>query len=76
MHNVVLIRQNNFQEIDYGISVEADPNQSDVLMPDDSGIDVEKSKDKVARGEEALTVLDNPKTRNQFLNEIMEVSYH
>nr|XP_018907378.1 PREDICTED: CDK5 regulatory subunit-associated protein 3 [Bemisia tabaci] len=60
-------------EIDYGISVEADPNQSDVLMPDDSGIDVEKSKDKVARGEEALTVLDNPKTRNQFLNEIMEL---
>lgn len=29
--------------------------------------------DSIARGTDALTVLDNPVTRNQFVNELLEV---
>lgn len=51
-------------EIDFNVSIE------------DSGIKVEDSgvAGGVARGTEALTLLDSPQHREQFLDEIFEVS--
>lgn len=51
------------QDIDYGISLE------------ESGIVVEspQTEGSVARGNEALTLLDNYDTRNEFMNDILEV---
>uniref|UniRef100_A0A1Y1MDJ6 CDK5 regulatory subunit-associated protein 3 n=1 Tax=Photinus pyralis TaxID=7054 RepID=A0A1Y1MDJ6_PHOPY len=42
---------------------------------DDTGIVVEKSgiDGGIARGHQAFTLLDNPKTRDQFLNDLMEL---
>lgn len=53
------------QDIDYGISLE------------ESGIVVESPQidGSIARGNEALTLLDNYQTRNEFMNDILEVSY-
>ena len=52
------------QEIDFSISLE------------ESGIVVESSGTEggVAKGKEALTLLDNPVSRNKFIDELMEVS--
>ena len=54
----------NEADIDYGISLE------------ESGIEVEtvEQDTNVARGVEAYTVLDNPKTRDEFISQLMEVS--
>ncbi|XP_049770734.1 CDK5 regulatory subunit-associated protein 3 [Schistocerca cancellata] len=53
----------NSEEIDFNISLE------------ESGIVVEATglEGGVARGNEALTVLDNPRLRNQFIDEVMEL---
>lgn len=52
-----------FIQIDFNISLE------------ESGIVVQSSgaEGVVARGKEALTILDNPETRNTFIDELMEV---
>lgn len=53
------------QDIDYGISLE------------ESGIVVESPQmdGSIARGNEALSLLDNYETRNEFMNDILEVRY-
>lgn len=54
------------QDIDYGISLE------------ESGIVVEnvQTDGSIARGNEALTLLDNFQTKNEFMNDILEVRHH
>jgi hypothetical protein len=45
---------------------------------DESGIEVESpnaTDSSVARGNEALTVLDNPRTKNEFIAQLMEVRF-
>lgn len=51
------------QDVDYGISLE------------ESGIVVESSQTggSIARGNEALTLLDNYQTRKAFMDDILEV---
>lgn len=53
------------QDIDYGITLE------------ESGIEVEAEESSVgvAKGKNALTVLDNPETREQFTNQLLEVTH-
>ncbi|XP_065212865.1 CDK5 regulatory subunit-associated protein 3 [Planococcus citri] len=57
------ISEVNDTDIDYGISLE------------ESGIEVETAEKEtnVARGVEAYTVLDNPKTRDEFISQLMEL---
>lgn len=57
------ISEVNDADIDYGISLE------------ESGIEVEPAEQdiSVARGVEAYTVLDNPKTRDEFISQLMEL---
>ncbi|XP_049819769.1 CDK5 regulatory subunit-associated protein 3 [Aethina tumida] len=49
-------------------------NHVDINL-EESGIVLEKSglDGGIARGEEALTILDNPKTREQIINNLMEI---
>ena len=65
------------EEIDWDISVSEEQEIDFGITMDESGIEVESSpKDgNVARGNEALTVLDNPRTRNEFLAQLLAVSY-
>ena len=62
-------------EIDWDISVSEEPEIDFGISMDESGIEVEPAnKDvSVARGKEALTVLDNPSTRNEFIAQLLEV---
>lgn len=62
-----LKREDSFEIVDY--------SDVDVNL-EESGIIVEKSGTDggVARGEEALTILDNPKTREQIINNLMELN--
>lgn len=67
------------EEIDWDISVE---NDNEINFDYDcelgeSGIEVEveESDKNVARGSEANSVLDNPKTRDEFLAEVLEVNF-
>lgn len=55
--------QSATEEVDYNISLE------------ESGIVVEATGHEggVARGHEAYTILDNPKTRFEFINQLFEV---
>ncbi|XP_025208456.1 CDK5 regulatory subunit-associated protein 3 [Melanaphis sacchari] len=55
--------ENPSEDIDYGISLE------------ESGIVVEnvQTDGSIARGNEALTLLDNFKTKNEFMNDILEL---
>ncbi|KAL4120307.1 hypothetical protein QTP88_013024 [Uroleucon formosanum] len=55
--------ENPSEDIDYGISLE------------ESGIEVEnlQTDGNIARGNEALTLLDNFQTRNEFMNDILEL---
>lgn len=49
----------------------------DINMPfEESGITVESInlKDGIATGNEALRILDNPETRNDFIDQLLEVS--
>lgn len=43
---------------------------------DESGIVVESSSQptSVAKGNESYTILDNPKTRDEFISQLLEVS--
>ncbi|XP_069763185.1 CDK5 regulatory subunit-associated protein 3 isoform X2 [Narcine bancroftii] len=70
-------------EIDWGISVveSAEKQRADVIdWGENTSADVEISvvessveDDEVARGNDALTILENTETRNQFINELMEI---
>lgn len=63
-------------DIDWGIDeANADEINFDISLKD-SGITVESSgmEGGVARNSEALTVLDSPAYREQFLDELFEVS--
>ncbi|KAJ9598386.1 hypothetical protein L9F63_010908, partial [Diploptera punctata] len=67
-------------EIDWGMNVESPENNEEIdfnISLDESGIVVESSGTEggVAKDKEALTVLDNPVTRNRFIDELMEVLY-
>lgn len=65
-------------DIDWG-DVDANDSSADIdfnVSIEDSGIKVEGSglAGGVARGTEALTLLDSPQHRDQFLDEVFEVS--
>ncbi|PSN58422.1 hypothetical protein C0J52_02807 [Blattella germanica] len=65
-------------DIDWGISIESPAENQDIdfnVTLEESGIVVESSGTEggVAKGKEALTLLDNPKTRNRFIDELMEL---
>ncbi|XP_067397233.1 CDK5 regulatory subunit-associated protein 3 isoform X2 [Emydura macquarii macquarii] len=69
-------------EIDWGISLEPDPQGASTDGTDWSGGDPVQITvleagiqvpDGVARGPDALTLLANPETRNQFIDELMEL---
>uniref|UniRef100_A0ACB8EUY2 CDK5 regulatory subunit-associated protein 3 n=1 Tax=Sphaerodactylus townsendi TaxID=933632 RepID=A0ACB8EUY2_9SAUR len=73
------------EEIDWGISLEADAQESDAAGIDggdrsaadtaqivvlDAG---SKAPEGTARGPDALSLLETPETRNQFIDELMEL---
>ncbi|KAJ8922458.1 hypothetical protein NQ315_004405 [Exocentrus adspersus] len=69
------------QDIDWGSSnpeedFEIVTHEDLEINLEESGIVVEKSgmDGGVAKGEEALTILDNPKTREQIINNLVELS--
>ncbi|XP_018579423.1 CDK5RAP3-like protein [Anoplophora glabripennis] len=69
------------QDIDWGSSspeedFEIVTHEDIEINLEESGIVVEKSgiDGGVAKGDEALTILDNPKTREQIINNLMELS--
>ncbi|NWR38211.1 CK5P3 protein, partial [Tachuris rubrigastra] len=70
-------------DIDWGITVEPSPKQEGGIDWGDGGDEevqitvleagAEVPEEGVARGSDALTVLENPETRNQFIDELMEL---
>ncbi|NXF25276.1 CK5P3 protein, partial [Rhodinocichla rosea] len=69
-------------DIDWGITVEPSPQGDDGIDWGDGGgqegtITVveagTEAPEGVARGSDALTLLENPETRNQFIDELMEL---
>lgn len=70
-------KQDQSEEIDWDITVGEESDIDFGITIDESGIEVESpQKDaSVARGNEALKVLDNPRTRNEFLAEVFEVCF-
>lgn len=69
-------------EIDWGITLEPSPQQDDGIdwgdgESDEAQISVLEAgtevPDGVARGSEALTLLEHAETRNQFIDELMEL---
>ncbi|RZF46398.1 hypothetical protein LSTR_LSTR014644 [Laodelphax striatellus] len=57
-------------EIDYGVSLE----ESGIEVECDIGGGDDKNTDSgVAEGKHALTLLDNPETRTEFINELLEL---
>ncbi|XP_068068009.1 CDK5 regulatory subunit-associated protein 3 isoform X2 [Anomalospiza imberbis] len=70
------------EDIDWGITVEPSPQGDDGIDWGDAGgqegtITVveagTEAPEDVARGSDALTLLENPETRNQFIDELMEL---
>ncbi|NWI69694.1 CK5P3 protein, partial [Todus mexicanus] len=70
------------QEIDWGITVEPDPQQADGIdWGDGEGEEVQitvleagtEVPEGVACGSDALTLLENTETRSQFIDELMEL---
>lgn len=63
-------------EIDWDITVADENGGSYDISMDESGIVVESSGQptNVATGNESYTILDNPKTRDEFINQLLEVS--
>lgn len=62
-------------EIDWDISVTDENSGSYDISMDESGIVVESSSQptNVASGSDSYTILDNPKTRDEFVNQLLEV---
>ncbi|KAJ8035834.1 CDK5 regulatory subunit-associated protein 3 [Holothuria leucospilota] len=76
----------DIEEIDFNITVEdvgatdiIDFNKESTDTPGEhdwnvgSGLGAAETDDGIARGKDALTILDNPVTRNQFINELLEL---
>nr|XP_009673628.1 PREDICTED: CDK5 regulatory subunit-associated protein 3 [Struthio camelus australis] len=70
------------EEIDWGIELEPSPQQDDGIDWGDSesdGVQITvleagtEVPEGVARGADALTLLENPETRSQFIDELMEL---
>ncbi|NXM05882.1 CK5P3 protein, partial [Tyrannus savana] len=70
------------EEIDWGITVEPGPQEGGIDWGDggDEQVQItvledgaEVPEEGVARGSDALTVLEYPETRNQFIDELMEL---
>ncbi|XP_053118227.1 CDK5 regulatory subunit-associated protein 3 isoform X2 [Hemicordylus capensis] len=72
------------EEIDWGISLESDTQESNAACIDwgDGSDDIaqimvledgSEVPEEVARGPDALTLLETPETRNQFIDELMEL---
>ncbi|KAK7603870.1 hypothetical protein V9T40_003869 [Parthenolecanium corni] len=62
-------------EIDWDITVADENSGSYDISMDESGIVVESSGQptNVATGNESYTILDNPKTRDEFINQLLEL---
>lgn len=65
-------------DIDWGVSLEPPENNEEIdfnISLEESGIVVESSGTEggLAKGKEALTLLDSPVTRNKFIDELMEL---
>ncbi len=73
----IVAETNAADEIDWDISVSNETDYSNYgISLDESGIEVElpnKNKNK-ASGNEMFSVLDNPKTRDEFISQLLEVS--
>lgn len=71
-------------EIDWGgITTEDDAGSTDQIdfsidLVETAGIVLEEDglEGGTARGEDALSILENPETRNFFIDELVEVSLH
>nr|XP_028559013.1 CDK5 regulatory subunit-associated protein 3 isoform X1 [Podarcis muralis] len=72
------------EEIDWGISLESDAQESSTAAIDwgDGSDDAaqivvleagSEAPEGIARGPDALTILETPETRNQFIDELMEL---
>lgn len=66
---------NTADEINWDISEADEIDFNYDVTLEESGIEVEvaEKESNIARGTEALTVLDNPKTRDEFIAQLMEV---
>lgn len=65
-------------EINWDISEvnEIDFNYEQPLEESGIVVEVVEQESNVAKGNEAYTVLDNPKTRDEFISQLMEVRIH
>lgn len=58
-----------FQEIDYDITLE----ESGIVLESETGNE-DSLAEGIAKGKQAYSLLDNPETREEFINQLLEVS--
>ncbi|XP_077170095.1 CDK5 regulatory subunit-associated protein 3 [Paroedura picta] len=73
------------EEIDWGISLESNELANGTTSPDEGGVSVadpaqivvldagSEAPEGIAQGPDALSLLETPETRNQFIDELMEL---